>query len=79
MFAGSVDQVLVSDFFPVWSPSMRKDGIFRNTIPASLNQAELTTVVELEKTHFYKELMMFMIETASQAIEVGMRAAREAH
>jgi hypothetical protein len=65
MFAGSVDQVLVRDFFPVWSPRMQKDGIFRNAISASLNQTELTIVVELEKTHFYKELTaIFMIEVA---------------
>jgi hypothetical protein len=44
---------------------MRKDGMFRNAISASLNQTELAIVVGLEKTHFYKELTaIFMKEVA---------------
>jgi hypothetical protein len=35
VLAGSLDEVLIGDLFPVWSPCMRKDGIFWGAIPAS--------------------------------------------
>jgi hypothetical protein len=46
VFASIIDQILISDLFPICSPSMRKDSVFRDIPAVTLNRAELGFVVK---------------------------------